>query len=302
MRRQYFLALAFAWALCICGAATGAERLLLEKKSPYNTILVSEDDNGLRILRFEPHGARQSVVKLGDPDHLELPYTRAIPVAFVFVEKPQNVLVVGLGGGTIPGFLRKRFPDMRIDVVEIDPGVVEVAMSHFGFREDARMHAYVTDGRQFIERAGRLYDIIFLDAFGADSIPYQLVTREFLAGVRRALTPRGVVIGNIWGRESNPLYDSMVKTYQAVYEEVSTVAVHGANNRIVVASPRKRSFSMEEVVRRSRQLTRELPLRSDLGDIVERGFHRGAEGASGRILTDAGGPVLPASGRPSGRP
>jgi len=109
--------------------------------------------------------------------------------------------------------------------------------------------------------------------------------------VSRALRPRGVVIGNIWGRESNPLYDSMLRTYQAVYDEVSTVDVHGANNKIVVASPRKRSFSKAEVVRRARQLTRELALRSELGDIVERGFRRvGIDSARGRILTDAGRP------------
>jgi spermidine synthase len=302
MRRRGFLALAFAWALNLCIPAAAGEKLLLEKKSPYNTIVVTEDDRGLRILRFEQGGARQSVVKLGDPDHLELPYTRAIPVAFVFVERPQNVLVVGLGGGTIPAFLRKHFPDTRIDAVEIDPGVVEVAKSHFGFREDATMHAHVADGRHFIERSGRLYDIIFLDAFGTNSVPYQLVTREFLAAVSRALKPSGVVIGNIWSRASNPLYDSMVRTYQAVYEEVSIVDVHGAGNKIIVALPRKRSLSKEELVRRARQLTRELALRSDLGDILESGFRRaGADGAGGRILTDADGPDLPVSGGPSGR-
>jgi hypothetical protein len=112
--------------------------------------------------------------------------------------------------------------------------------------------------------------------------------------VSRALTPRGVVIGNVWGRDSNPLYDSMLRTYQAVYEEVSTIDVHGAGNKIIVASPRKRSCSKAELVRRARQLTRELPLRTDLGDILERGFQRvGAEGGSGRILTDAGGPGRP---------
>lgn len=279
------------WALNLCVPAVAGEKLLLERKSPYNTILVSEDDRGMRILRFEKHGARQSVVKLGEPDHLELPYTRAIPVAFVFVEKPHDALVVGLGGGTIPGFLRKRFPDLRIDVVEIDPGVAEVARSHFGFREDARMHAHVADGRHFIERVGHPYDIIFLDAFGIDSVPYQLVTREFLVSVSRALTPRGVVISNIWGRESNPLYDSMVRTYQAVYDEVYTVDVHGAGNKIVVASLRKRSLSKAELIQRARQLTRTLQLRSDLGDIMERGFRRvGIDSARGRILTDAGRP------------
>ena len=153
------------------------------------------------------------------------------------------------------------------------------------------MHAYVADGRDFIERSGRLYDVIFLDAFGADSVPYRLVTREFLAGVSRALTPRGVVIGNIWSRESNPLYDSMLRTYQAVYDEVFTVDLHGAGNKVLVALPWKSKLTRENLIRRSRQLTRELVLRSDLGDIVEHGFRRvAAEGAGGRILTDAGGP------------
>ena len=289
MRRQQCLALLFLWALCLCGAAAGAERLLLEKKSPYNTILVSENDEGLRILRFEPGGARQSVVKRGDPDHLELPYTRVIPVAFAFADNPRNVLVVGLGGGTIPSFVRRHFPEARIDAVDIDPGVVEVARSHFGFREDANMRAYVEDGRRFIERTGRRYDVIFLDAFGADSVPYSLATREFLVSVRRALAPGGAVIGNIWGRDYNPLYDSMLRTYLAVYDEVSVVDVHGSGNRILVALPWKPALSSQELVRRARQLTRRLSLRSDLGDIVERGYQR-ARAMGGRILSDAGGP------------
>jgi len=289
MRRRHILYLALVWALCLCGAAAGAERLLLEKKSPYNTILVSENDEGLRILRFEPGGARQSVVKRGDPDHLELPYTRVIPVAFAFVDNPRNVLVVGLGGGTIPSFVRRHFPEARIDAVDIDPGVVEVARSHFGFREDANMRAYVEDGRRFIERTGRRYDVIFLDAFGADSVPYSLATREFLVSVRRALAPGGAVIGNIWGRDYNPLYDSMLRTYLAVYDEVSVVDVHGSGNRILVALPWKPALSSQELVRRARQLTRRLSLRSDLGDIVERGYQR-ARAMGGRILTDAGGP------------
>jgi len=291
MRRRHAFFFAFVWVLCLCGAAAGAERLLLERKSQYNTILVSEDDNGLRILRFEPHGARQTVVKPGDPDHLELPYARAIPVAFIYVEKPKSVLVVGLGGGTIPAFLRQRFPDLVIDAVELDPVVVEVAKSHLGFREDAKMRAHVDDGRRFVEQASRRYDIIFLDAFGIDSVPYQLVTREFLAGVRRALTPRGVVVGNIWGRGHNPLYDSMVRTYRAVFDEVSVLDVISAGNQLVVATPWKPALSKEEAIRRAHALTRSLPLRNDLGPIVKRGLRRaGSDGATGRVLVDADSP------------
>jgi len=298
MRRQNGLALLVLWVLWLCGSALAAERLLLEKKSPYNTILVSEDDNGLRILRFEPGGARQTVVKPGDPDHLELPYARAIPVAFIYVEKPQRVLVVGLGGGTIPSFLRQRFPDLVIDAVELDPGVVEVAKSHMGFREDANMRAHVEDGRRFIERTIRPYDIIFLDAFGVDSVPYSLATREFLQSVRRALSPRGVVVGNIWSREYNPLYDSMLRTYRAVFDEVSVLDVIAAGNHLVIATPWKPSLSPEETLRRASALTQSLPLRHDLAPMVERGLRRAASGAAdGKILLDADSPEQASRGK-----
>lgn len=285
-----------AIALILCGLLVGtvagaAERILVERKSSYNTILVSENERGLRILRFEAGGALQSVVKPGDPDHLELAYARAIPVAFLYVEKPRRVLVVGLGGGTIPGFVRRRFPETHVDVVEIDPGVVEVAKSHFGFREDAKMRVHVEDGRRFIERSPGTYDIIFLDGFGADSVPRHLTTREFHQGVRRALTERGIVIGNVWGRGVNRLYDAMVKTYQSVYDDISIVDVPASANKIVVACPYIPAMAPAELYRRARALTRDLALRTDLADIVERG-HRppGNDGASADVLTDGGAP------------
>ena len=60
--------------------------------------------------------------------------------------QPQSVLIIGLGGGTIPRVLRQVLPDTRIDVVEIDPAVVRVANRYFDF---------VADGRtRIIERYG----------------------------------------------------------------------------------------------------------------------------------------------------
>ncbi len=285
--RWLFVGLLFA-LLAMGERAHGAERVVLERKSPYNTIFVSEDDGGMRILRFERWGARQTVVKLGDPDHLELPYARAVPIAFVFVEEPANALVIGLGGGTIPSFLRKRFPDMRIDAVDIDPGVVDVAKSHFGFREDARMRAHVADGRRFVEQTEQRYDLVVLDGFGSDSVPPHLTTREFLQSVRRILTPRGITVGNLWGREVNALYDSMVKTYRSVYDDIRIVDVPASGNKILFASPRTIDLSAQEMLIRARAVTSRLSLRFDIADVVERNLRpAGNDGVAGRLLTDA---------------
>jgi spermidine synthase len=268
-------------------ASPAAERVLYEKASPYNTIVVTENDKGLRTLWFEPGGARQSVVKVGDPNHLELPYARAMAVGLVLGERPRRVLIVGLGGGTIPGFLHKHFPQTIVDVVDIDPDVVAVAKKFFGFREDATLRAHVADGRRFIATHPNRYDLIFLDAFGADSIPYHLATREFLDAVQRALTPRGIVLANVWSSYSNHLYDSMVRTYQDVFEDLYIVDVRGAGNKILIALPRAQRIDRNVLARRAEQFSTQNRLQFDLGECVRYGFRLpGTDGAHGQILHD----------------
>jgi spermidine synthase len=271
-----------------CVPAPADQKVLYQKNSAYNTIVVTEDDRGLRTLWFEEGGARQSVVKVGDPDHLELAYARAMPIGFGFFERPRRVLIVGLGGGTLPSLFREHYPQTTIDVVEIDPDVVAVAKRYFGFREDAAMHAYVDDGRRFIEQCRVPYDLIFLDAFGSENVPYDLTTREFLLAVRRALTPSGVAVGNIWSRGSNPLYDSMVRTYQEVFDELYIFDVRGAGNKILVATTRKLRIQRDELARRARRISTERGFPFDMGDVVTYGYqYAGEKNTRGRVLTDA---------------
>jgi spermidine synthase len=284
-RKLFLVGLAAALASCVRVAAD--QEVLYEKDSPYNTLVVTEDDEGLRTLWFEKHGARQSVVKVGDPDHLELPYAKAMPVGLAFVDNPERILIVGLGGGTVPGFLHKHYPRATIDVVDIDPDVVHVAKRFFGFREDATMHAHVADGRRFIEDCRNPYDLIFLDAFGSENIPYHLATREFLQSVRRALRPKGVAVGNLWSRWSNPLYDSMVRTYQEVFDDLYIFDVQGAGNMILVALPRKQPIDQHALARRAARISRQRHFPYDLGDVVTYGYqHAEEKNPDARVLLD----------------
>jgi spermidine synthase len=261
--------------------------LVYEKASSFGTVLVT-DENGLRVLRFERGGARQTVVKLGDPDHLELPYARVAMVSLALCDEPRRILVVGLGGGSLPMFLRKHYPTAEIDAVDIDPEVVYVAKRYFDFREDGRMRAHVGDGREFIERYRQPYDVIFLDAFSSDSVPAHLTTQEFLRAVRRAVKPGGVVVGNVWSRLSNPLYDSMVRTYQEVFDDLYVLEVPGAGNRILLALPRRQTLSRDELAARASRVSTAQQFRFDLGELAAQGFqHAREKNAEGRVLRDA---------------
>src|SRR6266436_949730 len=284
IRPQLYAAVFAALPVLGCTAQT----VIYEGASPYNTIVVTEDHQGLRTLLFERGGGRQSVVKPGDPDHLELPYARVALAGLALCEEPRRILVVGLGGGSLPMFLRKHYPAAGIDVAEIDPDVVDVAKKYFGFREDERMHAYIGDGRQFMANARQAdYDIIFLDAFGARDVPKHLTTLEFLQITRRALVTSGVV-SNVWRPAANPLHDSMVRTHQEAFDELYILDVPGDVNNILLALPRKQPLNRSELPQLARKISAAKQFRFDLGEQVEYGFHY-ASGKSGpgRVLRDA---------------
>ncbi|TSC32779.1 hypothetical protein FOF48_07190 [Corallococcus sp. Z5C101001] len=252
-------------------------------------VVVTEDADGRRSLRFGDGGARQSVVWPGEPLRLELPYTRMAMVALAFVPQPENVLAVGLGGGAIPMFLRAVLPDTHIDVVEVDAGVVEAAKQHCGFREDALLEAHVADARTFIEAEGAPYDIIFLDAYGADQIPGHLATREFLGAVRARLTRGGAVVGNVWESAANPHYDAMVRTYQVSFQGLSLFEVPTSSNRILVGLEGPSRLTRETLVERARRVERERKLPFRLSTLVAQRYRPLTRRVGrGRVLTDAG--------------
>ena len=287
MSRGRILAVLFAVVGVLQSWGAGAAGILYEKDSIFGRVVVKEDEAGFRTLHFGSSGARQSVVKPGDLEHLELPYARTAMAGLALVSSVKRVLVVGLGGGSLPSFLRRHYPQATIDVVDIDPEVINVAKQFFEFREDSAMRAHLADGRAFIESARNPYDIVFLDAFGSDSVPEKLTTVEFLQSVRRAVAPGGVVVGNIWGPHANRLYHSMVRTYRSQFDELAVLDVRGAGNKILIALPRHAGLSKPLLVERARRLNAEQHFRFDLADLVEFGFETEPVPVSqGTILRD----------------
>jgi hypothetical protein len=109
-----------------------------------------------------------------------------------------------------------------------------------------------------------------------------------MRAVRRAVRPQGVIVGNIWGRPVNPIYDSMVRTYQEVFDELYILSVPGTTNMILLALPRKQALDRAQFVQMAKKLGSERRFDFDLGDIEEKQFsNAGRKGKAGRVLRDA---------------
>lgn len=281
------------WVALLAGSVPGtqvqaAAPVIYEKQSAFGLVVVTDEGNGLRALRFGRDGVRQSLVKPGDPEHLGLAYLPVALAGLALCGETQRFLVVGLGGGSLPAFLRHHYPEAEIDAVDINPEVARAAREHLGFREDARMRIHIADGRRFIETVQRPYDAIFLDAFGSDSVPAHLTTREFLAAVRRAVHADGIVVGNLWSVATSPPYDSMVSTYRDAFDALYVLRVAGTNNRILLALPRPQRLDRGELAGLARKLAAAKNFRFNPGLLVERGLMPADLAAGGgRVLTDA---------------
>ncbi|MEX2609219.1 MAG: fused MFS/spermidine synthase [Gemmatimonadota bacterium] len=244
---------------------------IFEREGPFGRVRVVERHDGLRSLFIGAGRARQSALYPARPRHLEFPYTKLGMVGLALTPPDGRILFVGLGGGAMPSYTRAVLPAARIDVVEIDPLVVEVAQRFFGFRPDERMAVHTMDGRAFIEGApAGSWDLIVLDAYSDDFIPYDLSTRQFLEAVRTRLGPGGVVVSNLWS--SNRAYPAMVATYAAVFAQVRLLHVPGRNQRILVAGGGGVPLDREALVAAAEALDARSPLGFDLAAMVEAGW------------------------------
>src|SRR3989338_6272179 len=163
-----------------------ATNILLNKESHFGQVKVL-DFGGRRYLLV--NGTAQAMA-WSDSLESDSQYAQAMEWAALLRPKAKNALVIGLGAGLLPGALEKHY-GLTADSVDIDPEMVSAAKNYFGFFPRGRV--FIEDGRTFLEKADRDYDMIFLDAFAAESPPYHLFTQESFAVVKRAMAPEGIL-------------------------------------------------------------------------------------------------------------
>ena len=230
---RYFLILALSLIPLVSAAKT-----IHQERSLYRNIVVSEE-RGRRCLVFtiKRDDRNQTCKDMNNPKRVVFPYVRMTLSGLLVNPNPQRILVVGLGGGTIPVILAELYPEAEIKVVEIDPAVVKVARTYFDFEETSKLTVDVVDARVFIKRAKLRklkYDMVILDAFTGEYIPEHLMTAEFLNESRDLLVDDGVLIANTFS--TSKLYDHESATYAEVFGSFLNLKMPDTGNRVIVAT------------------------------------------------------------------
>jgi spermidine synthase len=177
-------------------------------------IAISEQD-GVRALHLGDERV-QSAMRLADPNALELAYTRAMMAFLLFVPHPREVLMIGLGGGSLAKFIHHRLPGVHTTVVELYPRVVAAARSFFYLPEDdERLKVQLGDGADYARSHPGAADALLVDAFDARCPAPALADASFLADARDALRAGGVLVLNLLG--DDPALPRHLKRLEAAF-------------------------------------------------------------------------------------
>lgn len=177
----------------------------------------------------------QSAMDLRNPDRLVLNYTRVMMGFALFQPRPRNMLMIGLGGGSLPKFCHRHFPGTDITVVEIDPRVIALR-DRFEVPPDQHDFRVVqADGADFVAAMDDAsYDVIMVDGFDADSMAPSLGTQNFYDQCARLLTAGGVMACNL--HELDLCFGAYLERIALSFDgEVAGVATRECGNSVVFA-------------------------------------------------------------------
>ncbi|MFC6953420.1 fused MFS/spermidine synthase [Halorubellus litoreus] len=278
----------------LAGPALGLSvegRVVYETQTPYQELQVV-DRGDTRVLFLD--GQKHSAMDRSDPNRHVFDYTRYFHLPLLLTDRDdevENVLFVGGGGFTGP----KRFAndyDARVDAVEIDPEVIRVAKEYFRLEESDQLNVYNADGREFLRETNRTYDVIVLDAYKKDKVPFQLTTQEFMELAKQRLDDDGVLLTNLISAPSGPaskFYRAEYKTIDSTFETVYTFPTVGGavvQNVEVIATKNATRVSEETLLARNDRRDIGIDLESEI-----RNYRDPPKTSDVPVLTDDYAPV-----------
>jgi spermidine synthase len=208
-----------------------------------------------RSLCFGIDGAIQSEMLLDAPDTLVCAYTRKMMGFLLFRKRPRNVLMLGLGGGSLVKYCHRHLPTTRLTVVEIDPRVIALR-SHFQIPpDDARLVVVSADGSTYVRSmisARKHTDVLLVDAFDRSGIAAAVTERVFLQDAKRALSAGGIFVMNLFAGFDDCM--RYIEDIRSVFgEPVITTAIAETGNVIVFAGDALRRRRRVAGIRRMAQ-------------------------------------------------
>jgi len=208
----------------------------VDQDTQYNRVWVYDatDQETGKSIKFMRINNESSSAMFFDSDELVFPYTRAYRLAEHFTPEFKSILILGGAGYSFPKYCLQRYSEARVDVVEIDPELTELAREYFNLKDDPRLIIYHEDARTFLNRGEGKYDVIIGDAYKSlYTIPWHLTTVESAIKAYDMLNDGGCMLQNVIASirgDASAFLQAELATYRTVFPYVFVIAVTNPND------------------------------------------------------------------------
>jgi spermidine synthase len=218
-------------------------------KNEYGSVWVydSKDRRCMSFLK-PPARTNQSCMSLSSENAVLFDYVKMLLSTLFIKEDPRKILIIGLGGASLPKALNILVPNAKIHIVEINPAIPLIAEQYFGYKQNDTNKIFVADGIEYVKdsRSAR-YDIIFIDAFGVDYIPEGFLTNSFMSDIKRILKEDGIVAMNTSASSKQHHLESelFLKNFGQYYN------LKKSNSRVMIAHANNKLPQYQEIAKKS---------------------------------------------------
>jgi spermidine synthase len=189
-----------------------------------------------RSMCFALDGCTQSEMRIDDPYALVNEYTRKMMGFLAFQPRPKQVLIIGLGGGSLVKYCHRYLPSTRITAVEIDPDVLALRSQFLVPPDDDRLIVIQADGADHVAQMadrGEQIDAILVDAYDHTGIAKAVVERSFVENTKRILGANGVFVMNLVAESADA--QRHLETVGQVFGDSVVVAMQRCDNLVIFA-------------------------------------------------------------------
>ena len=189
-----------------------------------------------RSLCFALDGCTQSEMRIDDPYALVNEYTRKMMGFLAFQPRPKQVLIIGLGGGSLVKYCHRHLPTTRITAVEIDPLVLALRSQFLVPPDDDRLTVIQGDGAdhvaKMVDQEERI-NAILVDAYDHTGIAGAVVERSFVENAKQILGTNGIFVLNLVAESVDA--KRHVETVRQVFGHAVVIAMQRGGNLVIFA-------------------------------------------------------------------
>ena len=204
--------------------------IISDVDSEYSRIWVKEvEENGNKYKTLQVDTGLESYINQ-ETGQMGASYLYYYDLFEYYNKESESALMIGGAAYTYPMHYLKKYEDKKIDVVEIDEKMAQIAEDEFGLdKNNPNLGLITQDGRSYLNYNEKKYDTIFIDAFKGLTVPFELTTYEAMQKVYNNLNENGTVITNIISSVEGDDSDFIkyeYSTYKAVFDDVKVFKVN----------------------------------------------------------------------------